>query len=169
MHHSNVPSLSADPARGTHVYAAWLDADGRGCAVVAFARSVDRGATWSAPFTLSEQASSQRDGDYDATIPTVAVNRDGIVGVAWYDTRGASDRAGRAYRFRASRDGGLTWCPSIRVSAGDILGGQKPPGPGHTGGLAASADGAFHAVWVDDHNGRQHARTAAVRVVASSF
>jgi hypothetical protein len=49
-------------------------------------------------------------------MPTVAVNRDGVVGVAWYDRRDNPDNLGWWVRFRASRDGGETFLPSARVS-----------------------------------------------------
>ena len=48
---------------------------------------------------------------------TVAVNRDGVVGVLWYDRREANDNLAYHARFAASFDGGLTFSPSVRVSA----------------------------------------------------
>jgi hypothetical protein len=52
----------------------------------------------------------------DHFMPTVAVNRSGVVGVTWYDRRDHFDNMGWHVRFRASLDGGATWLPSVRVS-----------------------------------------------------
>jgi hypothetical protein len=84
-------------------------------------------------------------------------------GVAWYDTRGLSgERPGWNYRFRTSLDGGDTWQPSVRVSEQKTTLANR--GPGHTGGLAAAADGTFHLLWIDGRTGQQQVWTARVTV-----
>jgi hypothetical protein len=50
-------------------------------------------------------------------MPAIAVNNDGVVAVAWYDRRDNPDNLGYFERLSASLDGGVTWLPSIRVSA----------------------------------------------------
>ena len=115
---------------------------------------------------------SRRDkpaGDYDAFVPSVAVNKAGVVLVSWYDTRGIQkDEAGWNIRVRASLDGGETWQPSAPVTDVPTLKDKKTRkrllGVGHTAGLAADADGAFHCLWVDGRSGILQVYTAAVEV-----
>ena len=99
---------------------------------------------------------------------TVAVNRDGVVGVLWYDRREASDNLDYPARFAASFDGGLTFSPSVRVSAAPNDPKTQRDGQafvvtgGDTAGLTAAADGRFHAVWIDNRLGLQQVWTAAI-------
>jgi hypothetical protein len=166
--YTNIPSLAVDAAHGDRLYAAWLELDAAGNAGVMFSLSADKGSTWSGPVLLSEQREARRGADapgpaYDAFLPTVAVNAAGVVGIAWYDTRATpGDRPGWEYRLRASIDGGRTWPPSARVSERRTT--TRKRGAGHTGGLAAAADGAFHLLWVDDRTGLQQVWTARVTV-----
>jgi hypothetical protein len=141
--------------------------------------SKDKGATWCKPALLSEQPEPQegaRDKSYHALLPSVAVNRAGIVGVSWYDTR--DSREGKPIcnvRFRASLDGGATWLPSMRVTnvASDFHLNDKNGGVegknwvGHTAGLTADAAGEFHPLWVDNRTGVKQVFTTriAVRVI----
>ena len=99
---------------------------------------------------------------------TVAVNKGGVVGVLWYDRREANDNLAYHTRFAASFDGGLTFSPSVRVSAApNDPTAQRDAQPfvatgGDTAGLTAAADGRFHAVWIDNRTGRQQVWTAAI-------
>ncbi len=87
-----------------------------------FARSTDGGTTWEKPQVLSEQGDGQAVATvgkvvHSAYLPAIAVNKDGIIGVSWYDTRGLpTKQAGYNTRFRASNDGGRTWLSSVPVS-----------------------------------------------------
>jgi hypothetical protein len=119
---------------------------------------------------LSEQ--SEAAGDYEAFVPSVAVNKAGVVAVAWYDTRGLHQDEGWNVRMRASPDSGEIWQPSVPVT--DV------PAPkdkkmrkrlrerevGHTAGLAADADGAFHCLWMANGRGVQQVWTATADVSA---
>jgi hypothetical protein len=166
--HSNVPSLAVDPNHGDRLYATWLDVDSAGNYGVYLSRSADRGSTWSKATLLSEQPDArQRETPagktYDAFIPSVAVNDEGAVGVAWYDTRvEPGGKPGWEYRFRASLDGGDTWLPSIRVSEQRTTLDRRATG--HTSGLAAASHGAFHLLWIDGRTGQQQAWTSRVTV-----
>ena len=84
---SGVPMLAADVA-GTRfqdsLYMVWADAR-PGATRVLFAASRDKGSTWSDPAIISEQ---ERGKEFETFMPSVAVNREGIVGVSWYDRRG---------------------------------------------------------------------------------
>ncbi len=143
---------------------------------VMFAQSADGGKTWSLPVPIADQEMKQEEHGFDAVLPCVAVNKAGVVAVTWYDTRGLKNRKGWNVRLRASLDGGVTWQPSVRVSSvTSDFNGKLVPGTtqakdegndlaGHTSGLVADADGAFHAVWVDNRTGIRQVWTATVKV-----
>jgi hypothetical protein len=123
-------------------------------------------------------------------MPTVAVNRGGIVGVAWYDRREHPDNLGWDVRFTASLDGGATFLPSVKVSSRGTTFGPRTPWTGlrpfvsrdehglavrvslnsftflggDTAGLVADATGVFHPVWVDNRTGTPQVWTATVTV-----
>lgn len=84
-------------------------------------RSIDRGATWSAPSTISSQQSLGardpttgqivRDGNI---VPQMAVGPTGSLHVVWQDAR----FSGRdAIAYSQSADAGLTWTAPVRVNS----------------------------------------------------
>jgi hypothetical protein len=180
------PQLAADTTMGKYrdrLYAVWndgalIDRTRRPQTRILFSCSKDKGRSWSEPQVLSEQPTTPEGGkDYGAFLPSIAVNKDGVVAVSWYDRRGLSDGAddkgaegprypcGWNLRLRVSFDGGETWPPSVQVnerSAG------KETGVGaalrESAGLAADAIGNFHPVWIDDRTGKRQVWTATVRV-----
>lgn len=112
--------------------------------------------------------------------PMIAVNNDGTVGIAWFDTREATDRDSYHLYFTASADGGNTFLPLRKVSSQPSL----PISPinltpfqgfsrttegnikqrfrsafgrwangGDYMGFSADADGAFHPFWIDSRSG----------------
>jgi hypothetical protein len=155
--------------------------------------SADMGKTWSTPQSVSDDVSRNlRDstsGPY-AFAPWIAVNKDGVVGVFWLDTRDVPNDAGYHGRFAASLDGGETWSPSVRVSEQPmtprprwIAGSTMFLEPerkdtislslganswdftgGDATGLDVDAPGAFHPVWVDARTGVRQIWTAHVAV-----
>ena len=181
------PQLAVDASEGNSkdwVHCVWTDSQGRGSADamdgtrIFFSSSTDYGETWSQAVVLSEQAmDTQADGEFAAFVPSIAVNDDGVVAVAWYDRRGLpktkrSREEGRSnvfttrssgwnFRVRVSVDGGLTWMPSIQVNeepgTGDVF-------VGHTAGLVATADGRFHAAWIDNRTGKNSVWTTWIEV-----
>jgi hypothetical protein len=165
-------AVDANSARfRDRAYVVWTDfATGRG--QIRIAHSTDGGATWSVPRFVNDDslAAVRAGGGPDHFMATVAVNKDGVVGVLWYDRRDANDNLAYYARFAASFDGGLTFSPSVRVS-----GAPNDPGAqrdrqaflatgGDTAGLTAAADGRFHAVWIDNRTGIQQVWTAAISV-----
>ncbi len=98
------------------LYAAWSDARS-GRAEIYFSYSTDKGRTWTSPRVVSDDSAwtSPKVGP-DNELPTLAVNRDGVVGLLWYDRRDNLDNLGFYPRFRASLDGGDTWLPSVRLT-----------------------------------------------------
>ena len=164
------PSLVVDHLSGTrrgHVYAVCQDGPRSGPYVM---RSDDGGDRWSDPVhvpkTLPVDASGQR------AIASIAINRDGIVGVSWHD-RGP-DLSSKCWAVFAafSGDGGETFTDAHKVStkpscpvAGDNgYAAENWNFGGDYSGLAAAADGTFHLLWPDSRGERYELRTAQVRV-----
>jgi hypothetical protein len=115
-----MPYLAADDGDGPfrdHVYITWTDRRSGRCEIL-FSRSSDKGKTWSKPITVNDdQSPKNRSAGRDHSVPAVAVNRNGVVGVSWYDRRDSADNVGGWYsRFAASWDGGETFSRSVRVS-----------------------------------------------------
>ena len=182
-------SLARDATRGKfrgRLYAAWTDTRPPRPRILVAASS-DEGKTWSPPRAVNDAPATKGRGRLDDYMPTVAVNRDGVVGVT-FDRRTRDDE-GSAIRFAASRDGGATWGPSVLVAAagGDVAGGLRRAvlrptddgvGPksralkhykgGDTSGLAADANGVFHALWADQRSGIGQVYTAAIAVGAGA-
>ena len=132
--------------------------------------SANRGETWSNPVVVNR-------GSGPVQTAALAVNRDGVVAVSWYDGR----EDPREYRgrfqcqrvfFSASLDGGHTFLPDVRVSSAENC--SDTPANGEAGrrwnaggdyhGLAAAADGRFHLLWADSREGIYQLRTATVSV-----
>lgn len=174
------------------LYAAWGDAR-TGRSEIWFSYSEDTGATWSPPRVVSDDQPWRPPAvGPDNNMPTLAVSKTGVVGLMWYDRRENPDNIGFYPRFRASLDGGETWLPSVRLTEipnrfeapGQIIrlrpwathapGASGPltvtfqrhwwPVNGHTAGLAADADSAFHALWVDNRSGINQVYTARIEV-----
>jgi hypothetical protein len=76
------PWAAVNPITGT-LHAAWSDY-GAGVADVLASTSIDRGATWSAPRRVNDNA---RTSVAHSIMPTVACGATGICGVAFYSTR----------------------------------------------------------------------------------
>lgn len=173
-------AIAADPgstaARRDRVYVVWADyASGRG--VIRLAASADRGRSWSAADPVAPDSASLPG---DRFMPTIAVNRHGVIGVLWYDRRGVADAEDYRPRFSASLDGGVTWLPSVVLSSSSNArrqqraggpGGRNGtylPNGGDTAGLVADAAGRFHALWIDNRTGVQQAWTSVVEVHAAA-
>ena len=170
--------LAADRSAGPHrgrLYLAWTDRDLERSDIVV-AHSDDQGRTWSVPVRVND-----RTGFFQHVHPTLEVNRDGVVGIVWSDRRSDRNGACSELYFAASRDGGESFGPNVRVSSvrscpetpgnevpvtgGARLNlGQRWVVGGDYSGLAAAADGRFHAAWVDARTGRFQVWTAAITV-----
>ena len=170
------------------VYMAWTD-NRSGTPRIVMSRTTDRGATWSEPRPI-EPAAPAGTRQFQ---PALAVNRDGIVGMAWYDTRGIDGDFGFYEYFAASLDGGESFLPPVRVSSEPsrpFAGGNLTYTPttfmtpsdsgavrmvflsaaarwangGDYMGMTAAADGVFHPFWADSRTGTYEAWTARIRV-----
>lgn len=168
------------------IYAAWTD-QRFGRSRILFSYTRDRGQTWKEPVVLDPSVPKEAMQGQ----PVVAVNKDGLVGVTYYDTRGSGDGVGFDQYFTASIDGGETFLPPVRVSSATSL----PQGPGNMTmgpmvfqwkgtnvlslvsaasrwsgggdymGLAADKNGAFHPFWADARSGTFQIYTGDVSVV----
>ena len=151
--------------------------------------SSDHGITWSPPKDLFPETHAV----VSQFQPALAVNRDGTVGILWFDTRETGSRDTYHVYFSASTDGGETWSAPARLSseastpfaAGNIrpvpfqtsqtAGGVRLslfsafgrwPNGGDYMGLTADADGVFHPFWADARSGTFEIYTSRVEVPA---
>lgn len=184
------PFLAADTSHGPfndRAYMAWSDTR-FGHADVFIIHSDDEGKTWSKPVVVDDIPTPGIGPG--ASNCNIVVNRNGVVGVAWYDSRefGSAPEGGRI-RFAASFDGGESFTHSVVVSSAAsrlypknvlmLTGGAVGGGPllntfgpdlnfGIEGrdmyGLAAAADGTFHPVWVDNRTGVTQLWSASIKV-----
>jgi hypothetical protein len=191
-----LPAIAIDESAAAsrdNVYAVWADKRA-GNSRIRFAASKDKGVTWS----RSIEIDAMPPGDTtDNFMPTIAVNRDGIIAVMWYDRRDHRDNLGWDVRMTASIDGGKTFAPPAKISEKGMRFGpdarwnalraavskskDTASAPltldvslntftylgGDTNGLVASADGVFHPVWIDNRNGVPQVWTAPVRVMTT--
>jgi hypothetical protein len=115
----SLPTLAVDSSNGPfrdRIYAVWCDGTS-GRAEVMLSSSSDKGTTWSKPIVVDddEPFGDGRKGP-DDTLGTVAVNKNGVVGISWYDRRESPNDLDWFVRFAASIDGGKTFLPSVKVS-----------------------------------------------------
>lgn len=173
---NNLPSLACDPGSARfkdQLYLVWNDyKEGEGVRVM-LSSSQDKGVSWTRPVVISDIPAQWRASKRGyACTPCVAVSKDGIVGITWYDTRHLPVGAANGWdaHFMASADGGATWSPSVRVSeTTSVLKTDAEIHPqdrltGDIGGLAADAKGGFHALWIDNRTGTRQLWTATVTV-----
>ena len=127
-------------------------------------------------------------------MPSVAVNKDGVVGVSWYDRRHSTNDADYEVRFAASFDGGQTFTNSVLVSekpnvfdkgeswslkglalldktsaARLIVVRDEYVASGDTADLIADPAGIFHSVWIDNRTGVRQVWTAAIAVLGKAL
>jgi hypothetical protein len=193
-----IPTMAVDltsAAFKDRLYIAW-EGHYNGRMRILLSVSRDNGKTWLAARPVDDPR-PHNDTSRGPLIPVVGVNKDGVVGVSWYDERERPDGTGWDMRFAASIDGGETWMPSVRVSTGqpwkdDVYGVRNPRNtnvagtregvavgfvvenffheyPGHTNGIAVGADGTFHVFWVDSRTGTSQVWTAPVQVAGPAF
>lgn len=169
----SMASLAVDstsgPFRG-RLYAVWPDGRLARRTQIFLSSSSDGGRTWTDPRVVSDDAGALTPGDRpNHFMPMVAVNKDGVVGVSWYDRRDNPDNIGYWPRFAASLDGGTTWLSSVRLSTSPNAADPKETrlNSGDTAGLTADADGVFHAAWIDNRTGTHQMWTTTIRVNGS--
>lgn len=185
-------TLGVDRSLGPYknrVYVAWREADSAdSLSRIMLAWSDDSGKTWSKPLRVDD-AARDRAGESDASlcrgtdpmVPSIVVNKDGIVGLMWME-----NLLTPCWRFSASLDGGATFLPSIIVYAPSAHDGQlhtqwlnnyvtaadRPSDLtmgaipqlnklgftlytqfDDTSALTATGDGVFHPIWITRGDG----------------
>lgn len=172
------------------LYMLWNESDGSADYHLKLAYSTDRGASWSAERDVDARPAQHA----NAFRPVIAVNRQGVVGISWLDTRDSP--TGRTYRefFTASLDGGESFQTPVAVSSvsssldeaanyafhptidsprraadGSIEFSfdttlGRAPDGGDFMGLTADASGTFHPFWIDTRTGTFQVWTAAVHI-----
>lgn len=144
------------------IYAAWNGGtEARRNLMVA--RSIDEGNTW-----VSKVVSTE------ARFGSLAVAGDGTLGVAWIQHLRNRPYCWNTY-FSFSVDGGQTFANPTRVSTSPSCPSNAARKTAHLFkrgdhdygdymGLAATADGVFHPVWLDARSGVLEVYTAAIRI-----
>ena len=116
---AGLPMIAADHSQSPfkdRLYTVWGDKRSGHCDV-RFSYSADKGKTWSASIIVNDDSDpSSPDRFADHNMPAVVVNKNGVVGISWYDRRENPDDVGWWVRFTASLDGGETFLPSVKVS-----------------------------------------------------
>lgn len=180
------PVFAVDPRpTAGQLYLAWVEPRPEGHRVL-LRFSKDQGATWSEPRVV---APADKGSQYQVML---AVNREGTVGIAWFDMRYFPNFDGHELYFTASLNGGETFLPFRKVSSESSLprgAGNVTPLPPFTrrtekfieahfqtafgrfgaGGdyaaMACEADGAFRPFWPDSRTGTFQIYTARIRVL----
>src|SRR5207247_2915041 len=108
-----VPADTTGTATRGNVYVIWVEREGPSQAArdVFVARSIDQGASWSAPVRVNDD----RPGN-DQVMPWVSVNADGTVESFWYDYRTWAGMHNVDVNAARSVDGGQTFGPNLRVT-----------------------------------------------------
>ncbi len=191
---STIPNIAVDPGSSLfrdRLYAVWQGTSEDQPSEDAFiSHSSDSGKTWSQPTQVGEILNAPNARAARQYQTTVAVNKDGVVGVMWYEGFETSTTEGYWVYFAASLDGGETWTSPLRVSEvpcefgkrerTQISGAVDNEGErgqiklqlwpniwissGHTAGLVADTKGIFHAFWIDNRTGISQLWTAPVTV-----
>ena len=121
-----LPIVAWDRTEGPHgdnIYIVWDGVTGGDAAAVAtsdvwFRYSTDGGRSWSDQMRLNDnERPAPGDPLDDRMLPVVEVNRDGVVGVAWYDRRRDDTRRCWELFFTSSSDGGETFAANVPVAS----------------------------------------------------
>jgi hypothetical protein len=149
--------LAYDRTNGTHrgrVHLVFTDAPSVGSADtdIFVVHSDDHGATWSSRVRVNDDA-----GTNSQFLPRISIDQStGTIGVTWYDARASATNTTAQYFGSFSSDGGATFTPNVRISAGTSDQARSVPAlrdadyGDYTGN--ASAGGKLVAAWGDNSN-----------------
>lgn len=130
--------------------------------------SNDAGESWSKPKRVDQATPDS----LPTKIPMIAVNKDGIIVVTWWNLRNEARGQCMDLYASASLDGAETFTAPARVSTASSCpqtpqndgAYQRWSAGGDYSGLAATPDGTFRAVWADSRTGVYQLRTAMISV-----
>ncbi len=149
-HHFNFASDRTTGPFQDRLYVAWSDSYSgggqfsskkSGGANILFSYSADKGKSWSKPVMVNDDRLPVNLAEAPIHFqPLIAVNKDGVVGVMYYDRRDSANNMDWTVRFAASLDGGETFLPTVQVAespnrysgTGNIPFSVRPYGGGHT-------------------------------------
>jgi BNR repeat-like domain len=160
---ASLPAFACDPKTG-RLYLAWADF-ATGDADILLATSADEGATWTAPVRVNDDPARNGANQFQ---PALAVAPDGVVSVAYFDTR--NDPTGQLIDVYLSQsvDGGASFLPSVRLTPQGWdptldapVDGGGAQFIGDYQGIAAD-DLYVHPFWNDTSYNTQEILTAAV-------
>ena len=147
-------SVAADSSTGPfndRLYVVWPDTRFGGTDIL-LSYSSDRGQTWTPSIVVNDDhRPAAAAAAPNHLLPSVAVNKNGIVAVTWLDRRDEPDNLGWRVRVRASLDGGETFLPSRVVSEVPTrFDGREqwPSGAGTTGGGTPVSSGGLLRVLI---------------------
>lgn len=131
--------------------------------------STDKGNTWSADIRVDQFSSLTQS---HALVPSVAINKNGVIGISWIDSQQKTDKYKKDLFFSLSTDGGNTFISPVRITKqstdprtsknGDVA--NKFPGGGHYLNIVAKANGAFQLIWSDSRSGVFELQTCEVQI-----
>lgn len=160
-------ALAADTSSSSFRDRLYFACREKGGGVIVVNHSADRGERWSVPISLSSPETAV---GVEERIPGLAVNRDGVVAVAWIDGRSAAGHHCEQSVFvTASLDGGQSFLPAVRISNSpacddEARAGSRSPTGGDYFGFTATVDGAFRLMWAEVRDGLKQLVTTTVRV-----
>ncbi|MBO0323003.1 exo-alpha-sialidase [Muricauda sp. CAU 1633] len=131
--------------------------------------SKDEGKTWT-PEKRIDLFENKRPSK--ANVASVAVNKNGVVGISWVDGQFTEDQKSYDVFFSISKDGGERFQRPIRITEvssnprtnenGDVA--NKFIGGGHYLGITAKPDGSFQLIWSDSRTGMFKLQTCNVKI-----
>jgi hypothetical protein len=161
---SSLPAFACDPRTG-QLYVTWADESARDADIL-FVTSTDRGQTWTPlPIRVNDDLSADGVNQFQ---PQIAVASDGVVSIAFFDTRVDPLHRLIDVFLAQSTDRGASFLPNLQVTTqnwnpavGAPIDGNGLQFIGDYQGL--SADDTFvHPFWNDTRTGSQEIFTAAV-------
>ena len=159
----SLPAFACDPKTG-QLYLTWAD-KGKKDADILFTASKDHGQTWSAPIRVNDDPMQDGANQFQ---PQMAVAPDGVVSVAFFDTRLDPQHRLIDVYLAQSINKGASFLKNVRVTmqswdpaVGAPIDEYGQQFIGDYQGLAAD-DHFVHPFWNDTRTGRQEIFTAAV-------
>lgn len=160
---SGFPVLMVDRSAENKDRLYWVTSSEKGKKILCFF-SDNKGETWSEPIAVSESLLVK-------TIPNIAVNKNGVICVTWYEKE--AKPFCQNFYYSISMDGGKTFsqpnkisdqtsCADSSLNANALRGGWSSGG--HYTGIVARNDGDFQVVWADARNGRYQLYKANISI-----